>query len=99
MTAEQQLRTWCEQAVQGDREAGSELLRHFHKPIFAYLRRLSGNDADAEDLTQQTFSKVLLDGKQRNFGISVNGTAMNTIASRIVGTVPKAGNASVSSAD
>jgi RNA polymerase sigma-70 factor (ECF subfamily) len=58
MTAEQQLRTWCEQAIQGDRDAGSELLRHFHKPIFAYLRRLSGNDADAEDLTQQTFSKV-----------------------------------------
>jgi hypothetical protein len=41
----------------------------------------------------------MVDGKQRNFGISVNGTAMNTIASRIVGTVPKGGNASVSSAD
>jgi len=41
----------------------------------------------------------MVDGKQRNFGISVNGTAMNTVASRIVGTVPKGGNASVSSAD
>ena len=58
MTAEEQTRTWWEQAIQGDRDAGSELLRHFHKPIFAYLRRLSGNDADAKDLTQQTFSKV-----------------------------------------
>jgi RNA polymerase sigma-70 factor, ECF subfamily len=58
MTAEEQARTWCEQARQGDRDAGSELLRHYHRPIYAYLRRLSGNDADAEDLIQQTFSKV-----------------------------------------
>jgi RNA polymerase sigma-70 factor, ECF subfamily len=58
MTVEHQIQTWCEQAVRGDREAGSDLLRHFHRPIFAYLRRLSGNDADADDLAQQTFSKV-----------------------------------------
>ena len=41
----------------------------------------------------------MVDGKKRNFGIAVNGPAMNTVASRIVGTVPKGGNASVSSAD
>jgi hypothetical protein len=41
----------------------------------------------------------MVDRKPRNFGISVNGTAMNTVAARIVGTVPKGGNASVSSAD
>jgi hypothetical protein len=41
----------------------------------------------------------MVDGKQRNFGISVNETAMSTVASRIVGTVPKGGNASVRSAD
>jgi hypothetical protein len=41
----------------------------------------------------------MADGKKRNFAISVNGTSMNTVASRIVGTVPKGGNASVSSAD
>jgi len=58
MTAEEQAKTWCDQAMQGDRDAGSELLRSYHKPIYAYLRRLSGNDADAEDLVQQTFSKV-----------------------------------------
>ena len=58
MITEQRIRAWCERAVRGDREAGGELLRHFHGPIFAYLRRLSGNDADAADLTQQTFSKV-----------------------------------------
>jgi hypothetical protein len=40
----------------------------------------------------------MADGKPRNFGIAVNGVAMNTVAGRIVGTVPKGGNASVSSA-
>ena len=41
-----------------DIEAGSALLKHFHQPIYAYLRRLSGSDADAADLTQQTFCKI-----------------------------------------
>jgi hypothetical protein len=41
----------------------------------------------------------MADGQKCNFGIAVNGIAMNTITSRIVGTVPKGGNASVCSAD
>jgi RNA polymerase sigma-70 factor (ECF subfamily) len=58
MTDEKEIQWWCEQAARGNREAGSKLLGHFHRPIFGYLRRLSGNDTDADDLTQQTFSKV-----------------------------------------
>lgn len=40
----------------------------------------------------------MVDGKQRSFGISVNGVVMNTVAPRIVGDVPRGGNASVSGA-
>ena len=55
---DQTAKAWCEDALVGDREAAGELVRHFHHPIYAYLRRLCGNDTDAADLTQQTFSKV-----------------------------------------
>ena len=51
-------RQWREQALEGDYAAASNLLREFYAPIFAYLRRLSGNDADAADLVQITFVKV-----------------------------------------
>src|SRR5262245_4307989 len=48
----------CELAVDGDRAAASELVTQFYQRIFAYFRRLSGNDPDAEDLTQKTFAKA-----------------------------------------
>lgn len=51
-------RDWCERAERGDREAASVLLREFHRPIYAYLRRLTGREADAADLTQITFLKI-----------------------------------------
>ena len=48
----------CERAKQGDLSAASELVAHFYERIFAYFRRLTGNDEDAADLTQKTFFKV-----------------------------------------
>jgi RNA polymerase sigma-70 factor (ECF subfamily) len=48
----------CKLAQSGDTGAASELLQLFYKKIYSYLRRLSGRNADAEDLTQQTFTKV-----------------------------------------
>jgi len=48
----------CERAKQGDLSAASELVAHFYERIFAYFRRLAGNDEDAADLTQKTFFKV-----------------------------------------
>jgi RNA polymerase sigma-70 factor (ECF subfamily) len=48
----------CDRAKTGDMAAASELVTLFSEKIFAYFRRLSGNDADAEDLTQKTFVKV-----------------------------------------
>jgi RNA polymerase sigma-70 factor, ECF subfamily len=46
------------QAQAGQREAAVALVGIHYQPIFAYLRRLSGSDPDAEDLTQQTFAKA-----------------------------------------
>src|SRR4029079_6867639 len=34
------------------------LIEHFYERIYAFLRRLAGNDADAADLTQRTFVRV-----------------------------------------
>lgn len=48
----------CSRAQEGDGGAAAELLRLFYQKIFAYFRRLAGNDHDAADLTQKTFLKV-----------------------------------------
>jgi RNA polymerase sigma-70 factor (ECF subfamily) len=48
----------CERAKAGDMTAATELVALNYQRIFAFLRRQCDNDADAEDLTQKTFSKV-----------------------------------------
>jgi RNA polymerase sigma-70 factor, ECF subfamily len=48
----------CKAAKAGDMAAASELVTLFSSTIFAFFRRLSGNESDAEDLTQQAFVKV-----------------------------------------
>jgi len=53
-----QVKRLCKRAKRGDRKAASELLKMFYQDIFSYLQRLCGHRADAEDLTQETFSKV-----------------------------------------
>ncbi len=50
--------TLCECARNGDPAAASELITLFYQQIYAYLRRLSGNDEDAADLTQKTFTRT-----------------------------------------
>jgi RNA polymerase sigma-70 factor (ECF subfamily) len=35
-----------------------QLIERFYERIYAFLRRLAGNDADAADLTQRTFGRV-----------------------------------------
>jgi RNA polymerase sigma-70 factor (ECF subfamily) len=53
------VRVLVEQAQQGDREALEELyLLHFDR-IYSYLHLSVGNRHDAEDLTTQTFLKML----------------------------------------
>jgi RNA polymerase sigma-70 factor (ECF subfamily) len=48
----------CDRARKGDVAAASELITLFYQRIFAYLRRLSGKDEDAADLTQKTFART-----------------------------------------
>jgi RNA polymerase sigma-70 factor (ECF subfamily) len=48
----------CERAKAGEEDAAAELIDRHYERIYAYLRRLCGSDADAEDLTQRTFQKV-----------------------------------------
>jgi RNA polymerase sigma-70 factor (ECF subfamily) len=45
-------------ARKADTNAANELLRIYYEDVYSYLRRLCGSQADAEDLTQQTFLKV-----------------------------------------
>jgi len=45
-------------AVRGDSSAATALIEISYARIYAFLRRLTEHDADAADLTQQTFSRV-----------------------------------------
>lgn len=45
-------------AQDGDAQAAGELVEAHHARVFAFLRRLCGNDAEAEDLTQRTFARM-----------------------------------------
>lgn len=45
-------------ACRGDRTAANRLIETFYERIYAFLRRLAANDADAADLTQRTFARV-----------------------------------------
>jgi RNA polymerase sigma-70 factor (ECF subfamily) len=47
-----------ETAQRGDRAAAVGLIELFYERIYAFLRRLADNDADAADLTQRTFGHV-----------------------------------------
>ena len=45
-------------ACRGEKAAAIRLIELFYARIYAFLRRLAANDADAADLTQRTFSRV-----------------------------------------
>jgi RNA polymerase sigma factor (sigma-70 family) len=47
-----------ERACLGEQRAVVEIIDLFYRNIYAFLRRLTSNDADAADLTQRTFSRV-----------------------------------------
>jgi RNA polymerase sigma-70 factor, ECF subfamily len=47
-----------ERARCGDQAAAATLIELFYQRIYAFLRRLAANDADAADLTQRTFGRV-----------------------------------------
>ena len=47
-----------EAARRGDTEAAGRLVGEFHARVYAFLRRLSGSDADAVELTQRAFCRA-----------------------------------------
>lgn len=47
-----------EELANGSLTAFEQLLSIYERPIFNYLRRLTSNQTDAEDLTQETFIKL-----------------------------------------
>src|SRR5262245_43343801 len=47
-----------EKARRHEAAAVAELIDLFYERIYAFLRRLASNDADAADLTQRTFARV-----------------------------------------
>ncbi|HEY7909751.1 MAG TPA: sigma-70 family RNA polymerase sigma factor, partial [Thermomicrobiales bacterium] len=48
-----------ERARMGDAAAFEALLRHYERPLYGFIYRLMGNNADdAADLLQETFIKV-----------------------------------------
>ena len=47
-----------EQLRCGEQNAAAELIDQFYQKIYGFLRRLTGNEADAADLTQRTFGRV-----------------------------------------
>jgi len=57
MNKSDQAQSLCDRAQEGDLAAASELVTQYYRRIFAYFRRLCGNDEDAADLTQKTFLK------------------------------------------
>jgi RNA polymerase sigma-70 factor (ECF subfamily) len=49
---------YVEQAKQGDQKAFSALMNKYHEGVYRILLKRLGNEADAEDLTQLTFTKT-----------------------------------------
>src|SRR6516162_5617557 len=55
---ESELRELVAEAKNGSSKAAATIIERLYERIYAFLRRLSANDADAADLTQQTFGRV-----------------------------------------
>ncbi len=55
---ESEIAQLVENARRGDKAAANRLIELFYERVYAFLRRLAANDADAADLTQRTFAKV-----------------------------------------
>jgi RNA polymerase sigma-70 factor (ECF subfamily) len=50
--------TWLAAARQGDENAAARLIQEFHFRVYAFLRRLCGDEGHAVELTQRTFCRA-----------------------------------------
>src|SRR2546426_12511167 len=55
---EPDLKQLTTRARHGDKAAAVKVIEVFYERIYAFLRRLTGHDQDAADLTQRTFARV-----------------------------------------
>jgi RNA polymerase sigma-70 factor, ECF subfamily len=58
LTMESSPEELAQQACEGCADSSAALVELFHSRIYSYLARLTGNSADAADLTQETFVKA-----------------------------------------
>ena len=49
---------WIEAVLHGEREAFSQLVAKYQRPLYAALRRLARNHADTDDLLQEAFVRA-----------------------------------------
>ena len=74
--------TLCLRAQAGDTDAARTLVDLTYERIYAYVRRLSGQDEDAADLTQKTFGKAWNSlhtfGGRSSFSTWLHGIAHHT---------------------
>lgn len=52
----------------GDRQAFEELIRLYYDYVFGFLLKTTANEQLSEDLTQDTFLKVISNIEKFNFG-------------------------------
>lgn len=51
--------TLIKRCQKGDKSAFQELIIKYHKPLYDYLLKLTKNKQNAEDITQETFIKII----------------------------------------
>lgn len=64
------IKSIVEQVQTGDRQAYSEIIRHFQKQIYIYCYYLLGSKEEAEDATQDIFIKGLENIKSFSYSVS-----------------------------
>ncbi|MFK7984791.1 MAG: RNA polymerase sigma factor [Sandaracinaceae bacterium] len=69
--AETGVQAWVRRAREGDREAAAQLYRTYAQKVYRTVRALAASDAEAEDLTQDTFAKAFeaLDRYEQRDGV------------------------------
>lgn len=94
-------------AFEGREAAHRELIKRYERPVFSLVFRMVGNRELAEDLTQDTFVKVLshLDRYRTDFKFSswlfkiANNVAIDHLRKRQLDTISLDGSANASDAD
>ena len=74
---------WISAAQKGDKDAYGKLYQHFHRRLYLFCWRMTGNTNSAEDVVQESFIKAWIGLEKFRFEASFY-TWLRTIASRII---------------